>query len=325
MAGVIRGCAYRVAMRLAVASRLAQAEFIRRATPAVRNARRRTLLKIKNNMVVVGDNLEIMRGMESGVIDLIYADPPFNTGKDWGAFNDKWEGGLKGYLKFMEARLIEMHRLLKETGSLYLHCDSNASHYLKVMMDGIFGMKHFRNEIVWKRRYGRSNGTHTKYSTEHDYILFYTKTEQYVFEMIYLPLDTEHIDNEYKHHDEDGRRYSMKRSGNIKTYGANNRTYLDEVKGISLDCIWTEGLQLSPFSDERVDYPTQKPLKLLDRIIKASSNQGDVVLDPFCGSGTTLVAAHRLGRKYIGIDQNPEAVRIAQSRLNPSQQELELM
>ena len=91
-----------------------------------------------------GDNLEIMRGMESGVIDLIATDPPFNTGKDWIQFNDKWEDGLKGYLKFMEPRLIEMHRLLKDTGSIYLHCDPHASHYLKVMMDGIFGMKHFR-------------------------------------------------------------------------------------------------------------------------------------------------------------------------------------
>ena len=99
-----------------------------------------------------GDNLEIMRSMDDGCIDLIATDPPFNTGKDWIQFNDKWEDGLKGYLKFMEPRLIEMRRLLKDTGSIYLHCDPHASHYLKVMMDGIFGMKHFRNEIVWSYR-----------------------------------------------------------------------------------------------------------------------------------------------------------------------------
>ena len=127
------------------------------------------------NTIQLGDNLEIMRGMESGVIDLIYADPPFNTGKDWGEFNDKWEGGLKGYLKFMEPRLVEMHRLLKDTGSIYLHCDTHASHYLKVMMDGIFGMKHFRNEIVWSY-VKQTSYTTQRFCRNHDIILFYGKS-----------------------------------------------------------------------------------------------------------------------------------------------------
>ena len=133
-------------------------------------------------MLHCGDNLEIMRGMESGVIDLIYADPPFNTGKDWGAFDDRWEGGMKGYLKFMEPRLVEMHRLLKDTGSIYLHCDTNASHYLKVMMDGIFGMKHFRNEIVWKRKACGGHSTHQhKLPNDHDLILFYAMSQIHNF------------------------------------------------------------------------------------------------------------------------------------------------
>ena len=122
------------------------------------------------NQLYHGDNLSILREMPDGCIDLIATDPPFNTGKDWGAFNDKWEGGMKGYLKFMEPRLEEMHRLLKDTGSIYLHCGYNVSHYLKVMMDGIFGIKHFRNEIVWC--YTSPVQTSKCYPRKHDIILF---------------------------------------------------------------------------------------------------------------------------------------------------------
>ena len=258
-------------------------------------------MKIKNNMVVVGDNLEIMRGMEDGSIDLIATDPPFNTGKDWGQFNDKWVGGLKGYLKFMEPRLVEMHRLLKDTGSIYLHCNYKASHYLKVMMDTIFGMKHFRNEIVWHHvmmKPGTQDFPHN-----HDNILRYTKSEIYTFnaDSIRVPYDPKSIERrKYKH-----------------TYKKGHNNGLHSLGKVP-DDVWYYG-----FAKGKIDYPTQKPLKLLERTIKASSNQGDVVFDPFCGSGTTLRAAKTLGRKYIGIDQNPEAVRIAQSRLNPTQQELE--
>ena len=257
-------------------------------------------MKIKGNMVVVGDNLEIMRGMDAGSIDLIYADPPFNTGKDWGAFNDKWEGGMKGYLKFMEPRLQEMHRLLKDTGSIYLHCDTNASHYLKVMMDGIFGMKYFRNEIV--RHYDKGRPGPSDFSRNHDVILRYAKSDAYIFnaDTIRIPYNQESIKRDKRH----------------QKYGKSKLHPLGKVP----DTVWKYGLVRHD-----AKYPTQKPVALLERIIKASSNQGDTVLDPFCGSGTTLVAAKTLGRNYIGIDQNPEAVRIAQSRLNPSQQELGLM
>ena len=122
------------------------------------------------NQLFQGDNLTILRDMPDASVDLICTDPPFNTGKDWGAFNDKWEGGLKGYLKFMEARAVEMRRVLKDTGSLYLHCDPTASHYLKVMLDGVFGIKMFRNEIVWAFR--RQPYDRQKFQRTHDMVIF---------------------------------------------------------------------------------------------------------------------------------------------------------
>ena len=250
--------------------------------------------------------------MPDASVDLIYLDPPFCTQRDWGAFNDKWEDGLDGYLKFMKPRLVEMHRILKDTGSFYLHCDPTASHYLKVMLDGIFGRKQFRNEIVWKRQQGRSNHTHNWFAKEHDTILFYTKSKSYQFHQSYTPvIESDH--KRYRHIDEDGRRYMLRRPD--KRRKNRIRIYLDKSKGIPLDTLWIKDIQLQSSTSERLDYPTQKPLKLLARIIKASSNQGDVVLDPFCGSGTTLDAAQGLGRHWIGIDQNPDAITITEQRL----------
>ena len=307
-------------------------------------------------MLHCGDNLEIMRSMDDGCIDLIATDPPFNTGKDWGAFNDKWEGGMKGYLKFMEPRLVEMHRLLKDTGSIYLHCDTNASHYLKVMMDGIFGMKHFRNEIVWKRHHAH-NDAHN-YGRIHDIILFYVCSNEHVFHKQYIPYSDDYVQSQYRHRDQNGRRFMTAPltadalSGHseyewggitrrwicsrttLDAYAEGNKlyfsksglprlkVYLDTALGIGLQDIWTDIVTAALQPKEATGYKTQKPLKLLERIIMASSNQGDVVLDPFCGSGTALRAAKTLGRKYIGIDQNPEAIRITENRLNPPQQEL---
>ena len=304
----------------------------------------------------LGDNLELMRDMPDGCIDLIATDPPFNTGKDWIQFNDKWEGGLKGYLKLMEPRLIEMHRLLKDTGSIYLHCDPHASHYLKVMMDGIFGMKHFRNEIVWKRHHAHNNAHN--YGRIHDLILFYVRSRDYVFNKQYMGYSDEYVGSNYRHRDKDGRRFmtapltadsflrhteyewrGIKRrwacsKTTLDSYAENNelyistsglprlKVYLDMRKGVPLQDIWLDIATAALQPKEATGYKTQKPIALLIRIIRASSNQGDVVLDPFCGSGTTLRAAKTLGRKYIGIDQNPEAVRISENRLNPPQQEL---
>ena len=243
--------------------------------------------------LITGDNLKEMRDMPDASIDLIYADPPFNTGRDWGAFNDKWDGGLKGYLKFMEPRLAEMHRLLKDTGSIYLHSNHKASHYLKVMMDGTFGMEHFRNEIVW--HYNRQRPKPCGFSRTHDYILYYQKSSACVFnpDDVRIPYKQSTIDRrKYPHPDVRNGKSDLHPLGRLP------------------DCVWHFAL-----AHHGIKYPTQKPLKLLERIIMVSSNQGDVVLDPFCGSGTTLVAANNLGRKYIGIDQNPEAISISRERL----------
>ena len=247
-------------------------------------------------MVIHDDNLNTMRGMESKSVDLCYADPPFNTGKDWGQFDDRWEGGLDGYLHFMKPRLAEIHRLLKDTGSLYLHCDTNASHYLKVMLDGIFGICNFKNEIVWRMGWVSGFKSKTKgWIRNHDKILYHVKNNtQYIFNKLYIPYRDGYL-----------RRGEKPTGEGIPVEDTWNCSVADEMNSIFVQS-WDK---------ERKGYPTQKPVALLERIIKASSNQHDTVLDPFCGSGTTLVAAHKLGRKFIGIDSSEEAVNLTNSRL----------
>ena len=267
------------------------------------------------NQLFQGDNLEILHNMPGGSVDLICTDPPFNTGKDWGAFDDRWEGGLDEYLKFMEARVVECRRVLKDTGSLYLHCDPTASHYLKVMLDSVFGIKQFRNEIVWRKYGGHKNNASHKFTVQTDNLLFYGKSDLSVFQPVHRALSDDTIRHEYKHIDENGRRYAIPR-GRSYYSGVKKRLYLDTHKGVRVSNLWTEKeLQLNTSSSERLDYPTQKPVALYARMIKASSNQGDVVLDPFAGSGTTLDAAESLGRKWIGIDIGDEAIEIIQTRL----------
>ena len=164
------------------------------------------------NQLYQGDNLSIMRDLPDASVDLICTDPPFNTGKDWGAFDDRWEGGLKGYLKFMEPRLEECRRVLKDTGSFYLHCDPTASHYLKVMLDGVFGIKQFRNEIVWKRHFGQGNHVKKNYTKSHDIILFYTKSNDFVFNLQFHLLSESSI-RRYDKVDKSGKRYMIHKGG----------------------------------------------------------------------------------------------------------------
>ena len=312
------------------------------------------------NTLYQGDNLTILREMPDASVDLIATDPPFNTGKDWGAFNDKWEGGLKGYLKFMEPRLIECHRVLKDTGSLYLHCDPTASHYLKVMLDGVFGIKQFRNEIVWQRIAGSAKGSQherRRLGQNTDNILWYSKTNTYLYNPIYKPLDTHEIISKFPQTDENGKRYStttplfrnpssserpnlcyeykgvsnpypsgwrvcketliaMDNAGDIIWREGKRplrKAYAENYKGIPVQNLWLD-IPIASMK-ERIGYPTQKPRALYERIIKASSNQGDTVLDPFAGSGTTLDAAQTLGRKWIGIDIGDEAITTIEKRL----------
>ena len=246
--------------------------------------------------LIQGDNLSSMKAMDDNIVDLIYLDPPFNTGRDFVAYNDKWETDDE-YILFIKERLVEGHRLLKDTGTIYLHCDPTMSHYLKILMDKIFGRKNFRNEIVWC--YGAGNPPKKDFARKHDVIFRFTKTNKYIFntsdKIMREPFSKTAIEMHFTNVDENGRHYRKYDSGNI--------AYADEGKVIR--DFWTDidGQQAtSPLSPEYTGYPTQKPCRLLERIITASSNPGDLVLDPFAGSCTTCVAAEKLGRQWIGMD-----------------------
>ena len=273
------------------------------------------------NKLFQGDNLSIMRDLPDASIDLICTDPPFNTGKDWGAFDDRWQS-LDKYLKFMEARVVECRRVLKDTGSLYLHCDPTASHYLKVMLDSVFGIKQFRNEIVWKRMNGGKNNLTSKYDAVTDRILFYVKTGEYVFNHPYQPFTQEHIHNTYTYNDNDGKgkyKWDKLHHGKCKE---KKKYYLSNAKGISTKDIWVDIKPVGAVDSNRTGYPTQKPVALYARMIRASSNQHDVVLDPFAGSGTTLDAAQSLGRAWIGIDVGDDAIDVGDDAINVIQRRM---
>jgi site-specific DNA-methyltransferase (adenine-specific) len=265
---------------------------------------------------------------------------------------------LTAYLVMMAPRLMELHRVLKPTGSLYLHCDYLASSYLRVMLDVVFGAKNFRNEIVWKRTSAHAN-VGKRYGVITDTILFYTKTQNYKWNTLYTPYSEEHIQNTYRYIEEGtGRRYalrdltaSMQRASSGQLYEWKGirppasrcwaytrdqmerfesegrivysskgyprlKVYLDEMPGVPLQNLWTDLPPISSHSAERLGYPTQKPLALLERIIQASSNEGDTVLDPFCGCGTAIVAAQKLNRRWIGIDITHLAIALIKYRLS---------
>ncbi|MBC6406692.1 MAG: HNH endonuclease [Rhodobacteraceae bacterium] len=316
----------------------------------------------KSGTVWTGDNLTIMRGMNSACVDLIYLDPPFNSNRNYAApigskaagaaFKDAWtlddvdvhEHGelaennpaahaviaaarfshgksMMAYLIFMAVRLLEMHRLLKSTGSIYLHCNQFASHPLKLLLDAIFGQGNFINEIVWN--YGTPSGgrkSGRKPVKTHDVLLVYAKHYgNHLYTPQFTPYNEKYL-RWFHHKDEDGRLYrTCDRNGKIV------RQYLDESPGIPLSTVWSDIMQLSSSAGwfpktkgrkEATGYPTQKPLALLDRILKASSNKGDMVFDPFCGCATTLVAAGRLQRQWAGVDLSPLAVKLVNERLH---------
>ena len=352
-------------------------------------------MNVENRTIFEGDNLHILRGIDSETIDLIYLDPPFNSNRTYeapigseaagAAFKDAWtlsdldnawhgelaehepalyssisaaefshSKGMKAYLIMMGIRMLEMRRVLKPTGSIYLHCDPTASHYLKTMMDSIFGEKQFRNEIVWQRT--NAHNLKAKYfSKTHDVLLFYSKDKDYTWNRQYTDYSQAQL-SRYKK-DETGRLYTgrdltvssgghrnfqwrgsrpssnrswgasleqlerwytegrilLKRDGTPRLDGL--KVYLDELPGKQIPAIWTDIPRIGNTSKERLGYPTQKPLALLERIIKASSKPDDVILDPFCGCATTCVAAESLQRQWIGIDLSPKAVELVKMRL----------
>ena len=313
-------------------------------------------MNVENRTIFEGDNLHILRGIDSETIDLIYLDPPFNSNRTYeapigseaagAAFKDAWtlsdldnawhgelaehepalysaisaaefshSKSMKAYLIMMGIRMLEMQRVLKPTGSIYLHCDPTASHYLKMMMDSVFGWRNFRNEIAWDKYAGRKNNARKKFNTQQDTILYYAYPSATFFPQ-YGPLSESAI-KEYRYKDEDGRLYRLARRGKgYESAGGNRRIYLDENPGNAVGSLWiSKDLQLAQSSKERTGYPTQKPLTLLERIIKASSNPGDIILDPFCGCATTCIAAESLQRQWIGIDLSVKAVELVKMRL----------
>ena len=212
---------------------------------------------------------------------------------------------LAAYLLNMSLRLRAMRRVLKPTASIYLHCDPTASHYLKLIMDAVFGRKNFRNEIVWCYK-GASNSL-LSFPKKHDIILFYAKSNVAHFQMPYLPM-SDQARELFKHDDGDGRLYKK---------WSNHKTYLDKQKGRKPLSWWDDipSFMTASSSKERLGYPTQKPLALLERIIKASSKPGDIILDPFCGCGTTVHAAETLRRRWIGIDISPFSTGLIRERI----------
>ena len=245
------------------------------------------------NQIVHGDCLDVMRGMDAASVDLVYADPPYCTGRDFGAFDDRWPS-REAYLVFMRERLAEMRRLLRPHGSVYLHCDPSISHHLRFLLDDVFGERNFRNEIAWC--YANIANIKKWFPRKHDSILFYSVGEQNRFDRDAVRVPHNGLTKG------GGGFFNGENTARIQWLIANGKVVED----------WWSDI---PAETANHQYPAQKPVALLRRIISASSDFGDVVLDPFCGSGTTLVAAHATGRKWIGIDINEDALKIARERL----------
>lgn len=298
---------------------------------------------MNTNTLYNDDNLKILRRhIRDNSIDLIYLDPPFNSGVSYGSqkvsFKDIWKWdyntdcifseitgivkekasemmicfmrflgkcNIMAYLTMMCIRLLELKRVLKETGSIYLHCDPTASHYLKILMDAVCGKRYFRNEIVWC--YTGPSNIKNNFPKKHDVILRYSKSDDIVFNYIDIVIP-----------------YSEETVARTNRGAGNRGIFRDKTseerhknrlsKGGKIPEDWWIIPRLQGNALEKLGYPTQKPEALLERIIKASSNEGDIVLDPFCGCGTTIAVAERLKRKWIGIDINPIAIEMTKKR-----------
>ena len=371
----------------------------------------------RNRTLWTGDNLDVMRGLNSETVDLVYLDPPFNSNKNYSApigseaagaaFKDTWTlsdvdlawhgeiaeanpalyrvidaarlahgKGMQAYLIMMAVRLLEMHRLLKPTGSIYLHCDPTASHYLKQLMDAVYGARNFRNEITWKRTSSHSDAK--RFARVSDRLLFYA-FDGATWHTQYLALGDSYVARDYRHTDEKGRYrvgdltgpglsngesgepwqgydpgqsgrcWSAPKTGDYARWIEDNliqgysaivgvharldalsraglvdwtqrgyprlKRYLAASKGEAASDFIGDIQNVNNRSKEHIGYPTQKPLALLERIIKASSNEGDVVLDPFCGCATAPVASEKLEREWVGIDISPKAQDLIKQRM----------
>jgi DNA modification methylase len=338
------------------------------------------------NQLILGDNLQILKSLPDESVDLIYIDPPFFSNRNyeviWGddgeirSFQDRWSGGMDHYIGWLKERVEEMHRVLKPTGSMYLHCDWHADAYIRVqILDKVFGMDNFRGHIMWQRVFAHNDAKH-KLASLKDSIFYYTKSKKCTYNAQFQAYKQDYLDKFYKFSDQRGvyqlitptgpginkndpewRGWHPKNSGRhwaitreimdklatkeeqkkmttieklelmdkngyvefSKTGGVRFKKYLDIDKGTMLGDIWSDISGVQGVSKESIGYPTQKPEALLERIIKASSNEGDVVLDAFVGGGTTVAVADRLKRKWIGIDQSVQAIKVSEARINNQQ------
>lgn len=323
--------------------------------------------RIETGVIYRGENTDWMARLPDASVDLAYLDPPFFTNRQyeviWGeeaevrSFEDRWAGGINVYIDWMKERLVPVHRMLKPTGTLWLHCDPSASHYLKVELDRIFGRERFIGEVIWKRTSAHSSARRP--GPVHDTLLVYTKSPRYTWNRAFQPYDPEYLAGFYTHVDDDGRRW---RRSDLTGAGTRNgetglpwrgidvtakgrhwayppskldqmdaqgvihwpaklggmpmfRRYADTMPGVPLPDVWTDIPPIHNLSRERIGYPTQKPIALLDRIISVSSNPGDVVFDAFCGCGTSVVAAALANRRWVGIDISRTACRLIAERL----------
>lgn len=334
------------------------------------------------NKIFWGDNLQVMSHLLKdfrGKFDLIYIDPPFDSKADYkkrikvrgstaesdqGAFEDKQYGDIWNndeYLQFLFERLVLLRELLSNSGSIYVHCDVNRGHYIKCLLDEVFGSSNFRNEIVWKRTSARADSK--TYNHVHDTIFFYTKTDDFIWNRQFTEHSDSYLKSKYSRVDENGRRYRLDNitspnprpnmtyewkgfpppangwrysrekmaeldaEGRIwypdeKTKRPQLIRFLDESDGRPLDSVWTDIYPVNSQASDRLDYPTQKPVELIERLIKASSNKGDLVFDCFMGSGTSAVATGKLGRRFVGADINLGAIQTTTNRLIRAAQEI---
>lgn len=274
-----------------------------------------------SSKVLPGDCEAVMGDLPSSSIDLVYLDPPFFTQRTHALtprsrdaefkFDDTWPS-IEAYADFLLTRLRHAHRVLKETGSIFFHCDRRASHIARTLLDSVFGYEQFRSEIIW--HYRRWSNSQRGLLPSHQTILFYSKSPSFTFNETFVEYSpSTNIDQILQRRERDGSNkstYSRDQNGEPVTSGVK--------RGVPLGDVWDIPF-LNPKATERVGYPTQKPILLLERIIQLVTNPGETVLDPFCGSGTTLVAAELLQRNSIGIDISPDAIRIATARLSSPQ------
>lgn len=276
-------------------------------------------METNDNSIFKGDCLDVLPKLEAEKVDLIYLDPPFFTDRVHEgisrdddssvlSFKDIWESSSE-YSQYMFERILKCKAILKDTGSIFVHCDRHSAHILRNILDVVFGDDNFQSEIIWT--YKRWSNAKKGLLNQHQTILFYSKTKEFKWNKKYTDYSpTTNVDQILQKRVRNSKgqtEYARDEAGNI--------IYGETKKGVPLGDVW-EIPFLNPKAKERTGYPTQKPLVLLERIIKLTTNKGDLVLDPFCGSGTTLVAAKLLERKYIGIDLSEEAIKITKNRLD---------